>query len=202
MLANTSAAESLLPAAVTEFLARNPEVDLEIEEAPSHQIVSAVGEGRAELGVIADTVDVGSLECVALRPDPLVVVAHTHHPLAGRAHVTFSDCLKYPFVGFVNGNPLQEHLSGQAQPLGLRPRYRARLCNTEAICRAVSAAVGIAVLPELAVSRWRRQLDLVVIALTNTWAQRSLLLCSDKWSGLSDSGAKLAAHLTAHTHVP
>ncbi|MEU7913254.1 LysR family transcriptional regulator [Microbispora bryophytorum] len=157
--ANTSATETLVSSVIVDFLADNPDIDLELEERPSHEIVAAVTDGRAELGIIADT---------------------------------------HPFVGYTEGNPLQEHLSGQTQPLGLRPRYRAHLPTTEAICGAVAVGVGIAVVPARAVVRWRRTYDLRVVDLTNPWAKRNLLLCGRRWSGLSEAAAALAARLRAH----
>jgi len=195
--ANTSATETLVSSVIVDFMADNPDIDLELEERPSHEIVAAVTDGRAELGIIADTVDSGRLERAVLRPDPLVVITPPGHALAARAHVAFSECLGHPFVGFTEGNPLQEHLSGQAQPLGLRPRYRAHLPSTEAICGAVAAGVGIAVVPARAIDRWRRTYDLRAVDLTNSWAKRNLLLCCRRWSGLSDAAAALAARLTA-----
>jgi DNA-binding transcriptional LysR family regulator len=196
--ANTSATETLVSSVIVDFMADNPDIDLELEERPSHEIVAAVTDGRAELGIIADTVDSGRLERAVLRPDPLVVITRPGHALAARAHVAFSECLGHPFVGFTEGNPLQEHLSGQTQPLGLRPRYRAHLPTTEAICSAVAVGVGIAVVPARAVVRWQRTYDLRVVDLTNSWAKRNLLLCSQRWSGLSEAAAALAARLKAH----
>jgi DNA-binding transcriptional LysR family regulator len=195
--ANTSATETLLPTAIAQFLADNPDIDLELEERPSHDIVTAVVDGRAELGIIADTVDSGRLECITLRPDQLVVIVAADHDLSTRTQIAFSECMSHPFVGFTEANPLQEHLSGQAQPLGLRPRYRAHLPTTEAICGAVAAGVGIAVVPALAAARWRRSYQLHSLELTNTWAQRHLLLCCRERSGLSAPAAALAAHLVS-----
>jgi DNA-binding transcriptional LysR family regulator len=194
-LANTSATETFAAAAVTEYMRDQTDIDVELKELPSEQIVAAVTNGNAELGLIADTVDVGRLECRMVRPDPLVVVTRRDHEVADRARISFSECLDHPFVGYVEGNPLQEHLSGRSHPLGRRPRYRARLPETEAICRAVSAGVGIAVLPALAASRWRGSLDLVMVPLTNTWAQRALILCSRRWSELSRPASALAEHV-------
>ncbi|GAA5152669.1 LysR substrate-binding domain-containing protein [Pseudonocardia eucalypti] len=193
--ANTSAIETLLPTALAEFLAEHPDIDVQAEERPSHEIVAAVGEGRAELGIIADTVDHGGLETQPLRPDPLVVVCPPGHPLAGRPEVSFSECLEHPFVGRGAGNPFQEHLAGQAEPLGLRPRYRARLGGTEAVCRAVAAGIGVAVLPEAAVDRWRAELGLVAVRLDNAWARRSLLLCCRERAALSAPAEAMARHL-------
>jgi DNA-binding transcriptional LysR family regulator len=193
---NTSATQTLLPATVADFLATHPDVDLELQERPSHEIVAAVTESRIELGIIADTVDSGRLERVPLRSDNLVVIVPGGHPLADCAQVAFSACLDYPFVGFTQGSPLQEHLSGQAQPLGLRPRYRARLPTTDAICAAVAAGVGIAVVPALAVYRPRPR-GLHVIDLTNAWAHRTLLLCYRQQSALSTAAAEFSAYLTS-----
>jgi hypothetical protein len=36
------------------------------------------------------------------------------------------------------------------------------------------------------------------VDLTNSWAKRNLLLCSQRWSGLSEAAAALAARLKAH----
>jgi DNA-binding transcriptional LysR family regulator len=185
-----------VPTGLAEFLATHSDVDVELQERPSHEIVAAVTDGRAELGIIADTVDSGRLECTMLRPDRLVVIVPANHPLADRDQVAFSACLDYPFLGFTQGNPLQEHLSGQTQPLGLRPRYRAYLPTTEAICAAVAAGVGIAVVPALATARCSHQ-ELRTVDLTNAWAHRNLLLCCRDKSQLSFPAAQFSTHLAS-----
>lgn len=197
LMANTSATETLFPNIIVDFMKAHPEVDLEIMERPSRDIVAALKEGRSELGIVADTTDLQDLECTLLRPDPLVVISPLGHELTTRDRVSFSEVLKYSFVGFAEGNPLQDHLNGRVHPLGLRPRYRARLPNTEAICAAVSSGVGIAVVPALAVLRWRPDHELCTVALTDLWAQRSLLLCTRTWTALSAPAAALSRHLTA-----
>lgn len=62
VLANTGATTSLLDSALTTFLAAHPKVRIDLEERPSHRIVAAVAERRAELGIVADTVDLGRLD--------------------------------------------------------------------------------------------------------------------------------------------
>jgi DNA-binding transcriptional LysR family regulator len=196
VLANTSATQTLLPTGLADFLATHSDIDIDLQERPSHEIVAAVTDGRAELGIIADTADSGRLECTMLRPDRLVVIVPANHPLADRDQVAFSACLDYPFLGFTQGNPLQEHLTGQTQPLGLRPRYRAYLPTTEAICAAVAVGVGIAVVPALATARCSHQ-ELRTVDLTNAWAHRNLLLCCRDKSQLSFPAAQFSAHLVS-----
>ena len=57
VLANTSATQTLVPTGLADFLATHSDIDVELQERPSHEIVVAVTDGRAELGIIADTVD-------------------------------------------------------------------------------------------------------------------------------------------------
>jgi DNA-binding transcriptional LysR family regulator len=195
VLANTSATDTLMPAAMADFLITHPDIDIDLQERPSHEIVAAITDGRVELGIIADTADAGSLECTPLREDRLVVVAPRDHALADRSSVAFSACLDHPFLGLAEGNPLQEHLSGQTEPLGLRPRYRAHLPSMEAIITAVVAGVGIAVVPSLAPALLTHRAQLSVVELTNSWAHRHLLLCYRHRSGLSAAATARSAHL-------
>jgi DNA-binding transcriptional LysR family regulator len=80
--ANTAATASLLPAAAVSFLARYPHARIDLEERPSHRIIAAVAERRADLGIVADSAELGQLETRVVRPDPLVVVTLPDDPLA------------------------------------------------------------------------------------------------------------------------
>jgi DNA-binding transcriptional LysR family regulator len=73
VMANTSATETFAFATVAEIMRLHPDIAIEVKQLPSQRTVEAVTNGRAELGLIADTVDVGALECRMLRPDPLVL---------------------------------------------------------------------------------------------------------------------------------
>ncbi len=84
MLSNTAALVELLPAALCSFVAAHPNVDIDIEERTSADIVLAVADGRAEFGLVADTADFGQLETIPLSSDRLVLIAPIAHPLAKR----------------------------------------------------------------------------------------------------------------------
>lgn len=196
LLANTAATATFLPSELIAFLADQPAINIELEERPSHQIVQAIAEGRADLGIVADTVSLGRLEQITIRTDRLVVVTPSAHPLARHAEATFSDCLDEPFVGLPEGSALQEHLEGHAQPLGQRPRYRIRLPSIELVCQHVSAGIGISVLPQTAVDRWQTLHPVTTIALTDWWADRRLTLCHADATQLSAPAQRLVGHLT------
>lgn len=194
VLANSAAAATLLPTVLIDFLIASPDVDVDVVESPSSETVAAVAAGRAEVGLVADTVELGRLVTTPIRPDPLVVIAPPGHPVAIGRTVSFAECLAHPFVGFAGASALQEHLAAHTRPLAAQaPRYRARFPHAEAICRAVAAGVGIAVLPEPTVGN---RPGLVTVRLSDGWAERTLLLCTRDRAELTPPAAALAAHLT------
>jgi DNA-binding transcriptional LysR family regulator len=197
LLANTSAVASL-PADLVSFLVAYPNIDVDLEERPSYVIVGAIAEGRADIGIVASSVNMGQLKRVPLRGDPLVLITPTAHPLARRKRVRFDECIGHPFVGLSEGSALQEHLEGHAQPLGQRPHYRVRLPSIEAVCQTVSAGVGISILPDVAVQRWKDIYPVAAVTVSDDWAARQLFVCTHPATDPSSPAAALVAHLTAY----
>jgi molybdate transport repressor ModE-like protein len=193
--ANTAAMAGFLADALREFLAAEPRVSLDLQERPSHLIVRALAEGRADIGVVADTVALGELAHVAVQDDRLVLITAPGHRLVGAGGVSFSQCLDEPFVGLTEGSALWEHLEGRAHPLGQRPRYRIRLPSIELVCRYVAAGVGISVLPERAVARWAGESPVATVELRDDWALRHLMICHNRTAKLSAPARRLLARL-------
>jgi DNA-binding transcriptional LysR family regulator len=183
MLSNTAALVELLPAALRVFLAAHSDVDIDIEERTSADIVLAVAEGRAEFGVVAGSADLGRLETRALAVDRLTVIVAKKHPLARYEEIGFGDLLDQPFVGLSAG-ALHEHLAQNAARLGRRINYRVRLQSFGAVARLVEAGIGVGVMPLAAVERFRTP-DLAAIRLTDDWANRRLLVCAKDFTALS-----------------
>lgn len=201
LLANTAATGSLVTGSLGAFLAAHPRVRVDIEERPSHRIVAAVAERRAELGIVADSVDLGELKTLPLRADPLVVTTAPDDPLAGSSAVSYADVLDRPFVGLSQGSALQEHLEGHALPLGSRPTYLARLPTVDAVCQVVAAGVGIAILPRRIIESWIADGALEATGLDDRWARRNLVLCFNAEHELSATARALRDHLATYPDV-
>ncbi|MEU6325291.1 LysR family transcriptional regulator [Streptomyces sp. NPDC047009] len=195
--ANTAATESLMPAAAVSFLAQYPHARIDLEERASHRIIAAVAERRADIGIVADSVELGRLETRVVRPDPLVVVTLPDDPLARLSRVPYADVLGRAFVALNVDNPLQEHLETHARPLGTQPRYRVRLPSIDAACHAVAGGIGIAILPWYSVRRRVTSGTLAAIPLAEPWADRRLVACFTSDRDLSDTARALRDHLLA-----
>ncbi|MBF6065823.1 LysR family transcriptional regulator [Nocardia terpenica] len=194
--ANTAATASVVPAVAVSFLTAHPAARIDLEERPSHRIVAAVAEHRADLGIVADSVDLGQLHTRVLRPDPLVVVTVPDDPLTRNPTVAFADVVGRAFVGLNRSDPLQEHVESHARPLGTRPTYRVRLPGIDIACRAVAAGIGIAVLPRHSIQSWLAAGTLAAVPLTDPWADRRLVVCYTDDRDLSETARALRDHLS------
>lgn len=197
LLSNTAAINEFLPDALAGFLAANPNIDIDLEERPSHAIVEAVAAGLADLGVVADMVDLAGLESRPFRSDRLVLVMPRGHRLAARAEVAFADTLDEAFVGLSPGSALQEYLNSLAARAGRSLSFRVRVRGPVALCRLVERGVGVGIVPELAAQRARESAALHVVPLSDSWAPRVLLLCARRFDDLSAHARRLVADLTA-----
>ncbi|RVT93059.1 LysR family transcriptional regulator [Sphingomonas crocodyli] len=200
MLSNTAALVELLPAALRSFLATHPDVDIDIEERTSADIVAAIAEGRAEFGVIANSADSAMLETIALASDKLVLIAPAAHPLSSRDTVAFAELLEEPFVGLSAG-ALHSHLADHAARLGRRINYRVRLRSFDAVARLVEAGVGLGIVP-LAAAALCRATGIATIPLSDGWADRELLICAADFKALSPHARLFVDHVVGAARAP
>ena len=177
LLANTNALTEFLPEALSAFLAGHPHVSVNLEERLSDEIVGLVAEGVGDVGIVAGTVDMGSLETFPFRSDRFVVVSSAVHPLAQRSSMTFADVLGFDLVGLDRASSLQRFLSTKAAREGRPLRLRVQLRSFDAVCRLVECGVGVGVVPETTARRAARPMSLGIVQLTDDWARRDLTIC-------------------------
>ena len=181
LLANTTATNSFLADAMSTFLAENQDVDIELEEKISGDIVLAIRAGAADLGIVAGNIDVEGLDVMPLFRDELAIVTALNHPLAQLESVHFVDVIDaYQFVGIHPNSAIQTFLEDIAQGLGKRLLQRVHVGSFEAVCRMVEAGAGIAVVPKACAARYSHPQALHVLRLKDTWAQRDRLLCRQR----------------------
>ena len=195
LLSNTAAMTEFLPETLSAFLAAHPEVDIDLEELVSHEIVEAIAQGRADIGIVNDAVDLSGLETFPFRHDRLVLVTARDHPLADRRELAFVETLQEDFVGLTGDNALQAYLAGHAARAGHRLKYRVRLRSFDAVCRMVERNVGVGVIPEHAAIRLQRSMGIRRVRLTDAWATRLLRICVRHFGDLPVFARQLIEHL-------
>src|SRR4051812_17847361 len=169
VLSNTAALAEFLPDALATFLPAHPTIDIDLEERSSRDIVTAIAGGLADIGIVADTVDLGALETLPFRTDQLVLIVAEGHSFANRPAIAFRDAVDEPFVGLGHGSALQAHLADHAGRAGRSLKLRVRLGGIDAVCRMVESGVGVAVIPEMAAKRFRGAAAIRSVPLEDTW---------------------------------
>jgi DNA-binding transcriptional LysR family regulator len=197
LLSNTNALVEFLPEPLTAFLARYPQVNIDLEERLSDEIVRDVALGTADIGIVAATVDMAGLETRPFRSDRFVLVVAVDHPLADRASIAFAESLDRDFVGLDRSSALQRFLSDKAERIGRRLKLRVQLRSFDAICRLVECGVGIGVVPATTAARHARTMAIRPIALSDEWAMRNLTICMRRAEALPVYARRLVEHLAA-----
>jgi DNA-binding transcriptional LysR family regulator len=197
VLSNTNALTEFLPEALSSFLSAHPHVSVDLEERLSDEIVGLIAEGVADLGIVAGTVDAGSLETYPFRKDRFVLVVARDHPLAKRARIGFAQVLDRDFVGLDRASALQRFLADKAVRIGRPLRLRVQLRSFDAVCRLVECNVGVGIVPETTARRAARAMGIVAVALTDPWAVRDLTICVRGMDELPPFARQLVEHLRA-----
>ncbi|MEJ8853010.1 LysR family transcriptional regulator [Variovorax robiniae] len=174
--ANTSAVTQFLPADISSFVRANAGIRIEMEEEDSGEIVLAVLDGRADVGIFADRTPAFGLHQMSYREDRLVLVVPQGHPLARRRTVRFEEVIDYDFVSLPKSTSLAKRLQAETKALGRSLKMRLQVRSFDAMCQMVAAGLGVAVLPRDAIQPHLRSMNLRQIALQDAWASRRLLI--------------------------
>ena len=197
LMSNTNALTEFLPEPLSDFLATHPQVNIDLEERLSDEIVAAVADGTADIGIVAATVEVAGLETLPFRTDRFVLVVAPKHPLATVERMPFAEVLDFDFVGLDRTSALQRFLSEKAEKIGRRLKLRVQLRSFDAVCRLVECNVGIGVVPATTAERHARTMSIYRIELADDWALRNLMICIRREADLPIYARDLIRHLAA-----
>ena len=193
LMSNTAALSSFLPQKLCDFLARYPDLSVDVDEKPSTDIVLAVAKGHADLGIVANIIDLAALQAEVIAQDQLVVVVKRTHRIASLPFVTLAEIVDEKFIGLSDA-ALERHLGERASLLGRKIDYRIRMRSIENVCMMLEAEIGIAVLSASAIESLQRP-DLVIVPIQEPWATRQLYVCARDFAALPPRTQLLASFL-------
>jgi DNA-binding transcriptional LysR family regulator len=195
LAASTVANSTFLPAALGPFLADYPEVDLQLTEQNSKDVLRAVQEGEIDIGVYDGNLPTGGLLSLPFRDDKLVLLVPRDHSLAGPQPTHLRDALSFPFVCLPAERAMQRFIESMALRNAMPLKVRVRAPSFDAIAQLVAQKAGVAMLPEAAATRLAQELPVTVVALKDTWATRELRICLQTWDALSSHARQLVSYL-------
>ena len=176
VFASKSAVAQVLPEDISLFAKRYRDVRVSLEEREIWEVVRGVEEGRADIGVCWNAVDLRGLRTFPYHRDRLAVVVHPDHPLAKRTSVSFEDTIDFEHVDIVARSIMQTMQRSVAAAAGKQMRYRIQVSTVDAAYRIVAAQLAVAIIPQEEASTIQQTLGLKVIPLSNDWAKRQFVV--------------------------
>jgi molybdate transport repressor ModE-like protein len=194
LLCNTAAITEHLPPLLGPFLAAHPQVDVELRELDSQDVLLALRRERADLGIVADYVATDGLATRPFREDRLVAVLPAALAPGRPRALAFADLLSQPFVGLPAEAGLSRFLQARALQQGRGMHHRVQVQGFDALLRLVADGIGVAVVPALPAARLASP-RVRVRPLKDDWARRRLLVCFSADEALTPGAAALLSAL-------
>ena len=143
---------SLFPPALTRFCALYPNVRVVVQTGTTGDMFRALAQNDADMILHLDNqIYRSDIVVPVAAPVPIIFVAPSGHPLAGRGEVPLEACLRYPFILTEKGMSYRSQLDAQLAERNLELNPFLELGNTDVIARLVEQGMGLSFLPEFVV---------------------------------------------------
>ena len=179
LCASSAAISQFLPSLLAAYGQSHPQVRIELEEQVSEAVVSALREGRTDVGVFVEGPDTTGLQTQLFRTDELVLVLPAKHLLARAASaIAFTDTLDEEWISLTAGAAMLQKQQQAARAANRPFKLRMQVRSFDAVCHMVASGLGIAILPKAASLPLVKTMKLKSRPLTDSWAQRRLLVAT------------------------
>ncbi len=195
--ASISAIVQFLPEDLGAFIREHEQVKIDLEEHLSTEVVRAVQEGAADLGICNVGVGTGELQTLPYREDQLVLIVPRGHALAAAGAIDFVQTLDWDHVGLHATSSIYLAMREAAAAAGRSIRLRIHVTGLDAMCRMIHNGLGVGVMPRRAFELMQGVGALACVPLKDNWAHRRIALVARDFSTLPVTARLLVDHLTA-----
>lgn len=140
--------EASLPLLISAFRSRHPQTAFDLSQGARDGCLAELAGGSADLALTAPVAPASrSIGSAALYREPLRLVVHHEHRLAGRKRVDLADIRQDPFVALGPGYGMRSLTDALFREAGFRPRIAFESQDTHTVRGLVSAGLGVSILP-------------------------------------------------------
>jgi DNA-binding transcriptional LysR family regulator len=173
-----------------EFLGANPQADVRLEYLHPHRVYEAVDSGQADLGLVSYPEESKSLAAISWRNEPMVLVCHPEHPLAGKPSIALAELQGEAIVAFQTGLAIRDEIDRVLALSNVMVKAALEFDNIETIKRAVEIGSGVSLLPEPTIERELSTGTLVKVQLNGRPLVRPLGIIHRRDRELSDTARR------------
>jgi DNA-binding transcriptional LysR family regulator len=163
-----TAGATLMPLAIATFRSSYPDVELTLSEGEPEQIAPRLRAGELDLALLFEFVEETPLPKGATRvellEDPMYLALPREHPLADKGKLRLEDLRAEAWVQTSSSSPCARHVIRCCHTAGFEPNVAFESDDYQTVQGLVAAGVGVALIPELALSVVRE--DIAIRALS------------------------------------
>ena len=153
-----------LPPLLQTFQASHPHLTLSLQPGTEPSIIQAVRERRYDFGLILDLpYSKPDLECIPLRREELVVIAHPSSPFSSLPEITIHELENQRLILTEQGCTYRAQLLQALKQHSTRHEIACEFGSIEAIKQCVKFNLGLALLPRITVHTEIMQGSLIAI---------------------------------------
>ncbi len=169
-----------LSSPLKRYLQTFPDVNIHLEYTRVNKIYEDVSRGDIDLGIVAYPSKRPQIRLTPFREDRLVLICAPQHRFASLRRINIKKLDGEQFIGFERDIPTRRALDRLFRQYGTKVQYMMEMDNVETIKRAVEIDVGIAIVPEPAVSLEVKNETLKVVQFSGEAIMRPLGLISKR----------------------
>ena len=145
--ASLTTLQTTLPPLISAFMDKHHHAEIKLVTGKTHEIVSAVRDKQADVGIVASSISEPGLNCTPLFEDHLELVVPSTHPLSGKESL-MEDLQKLPMITFSKGTWYRKLTDDLFHRSGIMPDIRMEIDSFEAIIRLLPTCKAAALLPK------------------------------------------------------
>jgi LysR family hydrogen peroxide-inducible transcriptional activator len=140
----------LLPSVLGEFASQFPQVQFEVQEEVTDQVVKRLRHGETDAALLALPFDSTHLEVVPLFEEELQLVLPAGHELADRKRITLQTLREYPFILLDDAHCLSDNVISFCHRKAFQPITTGRFTQLATVLELVALGQGVSLVPQMA----------------------------------------------------
>ncbi|CAM4268135.1 LysR family transcriptional regulator [Paenibacillus alkaliterrae] len=145
--ASLTTLQTTLPDLIKTLTAARPEIEIKAITGKTHEIVSLVRDHKADIGIVASSIEDSTLRCIPLFDDHLSLVVPRNQVITDKGTLGIQDLTGMPMILFSKGTWYRLLTDELFDKYHLQPDVRMEIDSFEAILRLLNTCRAATLLP-------------------------------------------------------
>jgi len=163
-----------MSAFMRQFSAKYPSAQVRLDYMHPDRVYEAVESGDVDLGLVSYPEDSRDVTTIPWRSEPIVLVCHPQHRLAGEQSISLTELSGEPLIAFESGLRIRSEIDRALMLNKVEVKLSMEFDNIETMKRAVEINEGVSLLPLPTVARETAAQTLTKVSLNGVQLTRPL----------------------------